>query len=111
MQIDEQRQGAVTVVKPIGALVGADAEQFKKRLAEVTARSMGRFVVDASAVPFVDSRGLEVLVEASAELGESGQSLRLCGGGETLRETLELTETARLFEHYQDVQTAVRSFL
>ncbi|MCW5764894.1 MAG: STAS domain-containing protein [Phycisphaeraceae bacterium] len=111
MQIDEQRQGAVTVVKPIGALVGADAEQFKKHVAEVVGRSLGRFVVDASAVPFLDSRGLEVLVEVSADLAESGQTLRLCGEGETLRETLELTETARYFEHYQDVQTAVRSFL
>ena len=111
MEIQETRQGAVTVLKPCGALCGPDAEQFKAVVAEVMASSLGRFVVDASAIPLADSRGLEVLAEAADELGQSGQALRLCGTGETLREVLELTDLAACFEHYQDVGTAVRSFL
>ncbi len=111
MEIQENRHGAVTVVKPVGPLVGPDGDRFREHVTDVIGRSLGRFVVDASAVPLVDSRGLEVLVDIANELGESGQALRLCGTGETVREVLELTELSGLFEHYSDVNTAVRSFL
>lgn len=111
MDIVEQRQGAVTVVKPIGPLVQADADQFKARITEVMSRTLGRFVVDASAVPYVDSRGLEVLLDATEELADSGQTLRLCGVNETVREILDLTELDSQFEHFEDLNTAVRSFL
>jgi anti-sigma B factor antagonist len=111
MEINEQRQGAVTVLKPQGPLVAQDAEQFKDKLAGVLATSLGRFVVDASEIPYVDSRGLEVLKEATEQLSDSGQALRLCGANETVREVLDITDLSKLFEHYQDVNSAVRSFL
>lgn len=111
MDIQEQRQGAVTVLKPQGPLVAQDADQFQVMLTSVLATSLGRFVVDASEVPYVDSRGLEVLKEATEQLSDSGQALRLCGANETVREVLDLTDLSKLFEHYQDVNSAVRSFL
>ncbi len=111
MEITQQRQGAVTVVRPKGPLVCDDAEEFKGALTEAFNDSLGRFVVDASAIPFVDSRGLEVLVESAGDLSQSGRSLKLCGVGETLRETLDLTGLDSLFEFYEDTNAGSRSFL
>ncbi len=111
MEVIEQRHGAVTVVRPMGPLVQQDAVKFRQRLGEVMSRSLGRFVVDASMIAFVDSQGLEVLVAASDELAGSGRSVRLCGATETLREVLDLTGNAERFEHFADVNSAVRSFL
>ena len=111
MKITEQRQGAVVVLKPDGALVDAECASAKSRLTEAVAGSLGRFVLDLSAVPFVDSRGLEVLVELTEELAKSGQSLRLCSVNKTVREVMDLTEVTHLFEHFEDANTAVRSFL
>ena len=111
MQIHEERQGAVTVLKPASPLTQADADQLKQRLEKVRGASLGRLVLDFSAVPYVDSRGLEALVEVHDEMAQSGQSLKLCGVNETLREVLDLTELAGLFEQYEDAGSAVRSFL
>lgn len=111
MKISEQRQGAVIVLKPDGALVEQDCALFRGRMNEAMTTSLGRFVVDMSAVPFVDSKGLETLVELTEELGKSGQALRLCSANKTIREVLELTELTPLFEHFEDANTAVRSFL
>lgn len=111
MDIIEQTKGAVRVIKPRGPLVAADADLFKKRASEAAAASLGKVVVDASAVPYVDSRGLEVIADLSEELTASGLSLKLCGTNETVREVLELTELASNVEHYSDVNSAVRSFL
>lgn len=111
MQIQEQKQGAVIVLKPIGPLTADDAEKVKAKLMDVRKASMGRFVVDASAIPFIDSRGLEVLIETHDELSRSGQSLKVCGINETVREVLDLTDVASLVEHFEDAGSAVRSFL
>ena len=111
MDIHEQAQGAVMVLKPQGPLVQADAEQFRTRMLEVLGRSLGRVIVDASAVPFVDSVGLEALADVSEEMSRGGQALKLCGANETVREVLEITDLASQFEHFEDMLTAVRSFL
>ncbi len=111
MEIQEEKHGAVTVVRPMGALVQHDADQLRKVLNEVVPRSLGRLVIDAASIAYVDSKGLEALVTATESLAKAGQTLRLCNANETLREVLELTEVAPMFEHYKDVSDGVRSFL
>jgi anti-anti-sigma factor len=111
MEIDEQTKGAVKVLRPRGPLCQADAEQFHRCAVERSGQNMGRVVIDASGIPFVDSRGLEVLVELGDELSQTGLALKLCGATETVREVLDLTDLASNFEYYEDVGTAVRSFL
>jgi anti-anti-sigma factor len=111
MNIQEPRHGAVTVIKPMGPVLQADAVMFRQRLGDVMARSLGRFVIDATYVAYVDSHGLEVLVGAGDELSQSGRALRVCGASETLREVFEVTGVSDRFEHYADINAAVRSFL
>ena len=111
MDIQEEQVGAVTVVGPRGPLSQDDVEPFERHLTAALEKSFRRLVVDLSAVPFLDSRGLEVLVEATEVLADSGHALKLAGANELLREVLDLTDLTALFEHYEDVHTAVRSFL
>jgi len=111
MRIETQKVGAVTVFEPHGPLIQDDAEDFGSRLTATLRDSMGRLVVDVSNVPYVDSLGLELLADAATQLQETGQSLRVSGANETLRTVFELTELAPMFDHYQDINTAVRSFL
>jgi anti-anti-sigma factor len=111
MDIQELRKGAVTVIKPTGALIADDADRLKRVMTDAGAASLGRVVLDASGIPFVDSRGIEALLDVSDELGQAGRALKLSAATATLREALELTGVAESMEFYDDVQTAVRSFL
>ncbi len=111
MRIEENKHGAVTVLAPGGPLVGDDARSLRDRALAAAERSLGRLVLDASGVAYTDSAGLEALVDISERLGDAGQSFRIAAANETVREVLELTEIASLFEHYEDVNAAVRSFL
>ena len=111
MEIQTQRQGAITIIRPQGALIAEDAEKVKASLLESAVASLGRVVLDLEAIPFVDSRGLEVLVEVTEEMSGGGQSLKLCAANKTVREVLELTGLAGLFELFEDVGSAARSFL
>ena len=111
MEIQEKQHGAVTALKPRGPVIESDADVLKTRLLQVRTKSLGRLVLDVSAIPFVDGRALEALLDVTEELAKSGQALKLCGANELLREVLEVTDLAGLFEHFEDVNSAVRSFL
>src|SRR3569623_664932 len=111
MKITEQRQGAVLVIKPEGALVDKAAAAFRQRLMQALTASLGRVVGDMSAVPFVDSHGLESLLDVTEAMAKSGQVLRLCAANKTVREVLDLTDMTAQFDHFEDATTAVRSFL
>ncbi len=111
MRIETQHQGAVTVVKPFGPLNADEVESLRTVLQEAMGSSLGRFVIDVSEISFVDSAGLDLLVDTTETLDQSGQALRLCGANDTLREVFDITEVGRQFELYEDTNTAVRSFL
>ena len=111
MEIQEQRHGAVTVLKPHGALIREETEQFREKLDAARSKSFGRIVIDISSVPYVDSGGLETLVEITEQLAQSGHALKLCGVNETVREVLDLTDLTSLFEYFEDINSAVRSYL
>lgn len=111
MQIETERQGAVTVLTPRGPVVGDDAEALRNQGARAITESMARMVINAEAVVYLDSKGIEAMLDLADELAEAGQVLKICACNETVREVLEITETAAMFEHFEDVPSAVRSFL
>ena len=111
MEIQTSHRGAVLVVRPSGPLAGADADTFKTALQGFVRDNLGRVVIDASALPYVDSKGLESLADVAEELALSGKGLKLCAANETIRQVIELTGLAPQFEHYEDANSAVRSFL
>jgi anti-anti-sigma factor len=111
VEFTEQRHGAVTVIRPGGPLSGPEVDQFANRIGEAISGSMGRIVLDAGQISFLDSAGLEALLDASDRLAESGRILKLSNVNETLREVFDLTETTGAFECFDDINAAVRSFL
>jgi anti-anti-sigma factor len=111
MEIREQRHGAVTVLRPVGPLVAADAAAFSERLETSLRASLGRFALDLSAIPFIDSAGLEALLSAADAVADTGRVLKLCGVTDTVREVMDVTALTSAFEFYEDVDSAARSLL
>ncbi len=111
MELHQQQHGAVTVFKPDGALSEAAVAPFAAAVRTGAARSMGRIVLDLTAVPFVDSAALEALLDLTELLGHGGRSLKLCGVNKTCRQVLELVELVSYFDLFDDANSAVRSFL
>ncbi|MBL4809759.1 MAG: STAS domain-containing protein [Phycisphaerales bacterium] len=111
MTFDQQSIGAVTVLRPIGPVANAeDAVQFQEQSTNLIRSSLGRFVLDATELSYVDSAGLEALVDIADKLNAFGQALKICAMGETLAETIRVTQTTGSFEPFDQVQDAVRSY-
>jgi stage II sporulation protein AA (anti-sigma F factor antagonist) len=111
MSIDIKRTGTVDVISPKGPLVDEDAEALIENLATALKAANPRFVIDMSEVPYMDSRGVEGLVDAATDLQQRGGRMRLVSVSATCREILEITGQARRVEFFEDTQHAVRSFL
>ena len=111
MNIETEQRCAVTLVKPDGPLSGPDADELKVVMSDLIKANLGRVVLDASGIPSVDSPGLESLVELAQQLTQSGKALKLCALNETLKQVLDLTGLSPQFEQFEDVNSAIRSFL
>jgi len=99
------------LIQPKGPLIGSDSTQLRVEFDEARIDCMGRIVLDMEQVPYVDSGGLESLMDISDQMAESGKALKMCGVNETVRQVLEVTNLAVLFEYYEDANTATRSYM
>lgn len=111
MEIQQFTQGALTILKPSGPLVDADCDQFKRVAMDLARTTMGRLVVDATAVAYLDSRAIESLVDVTESMLDGGNALKLCGANATVRQVLDVTGWAGSFEFYDDINAAARSLL
>lgn len=111
MKVERQQVGTVEVLAPIGALVDPEADDFFKLLKAQVESMNPRVVVSMHEVPYLDSVGIEGLLDATDELIERATTLKLARVQSTCREILEITGTAARFSFFSDVPDAVRSFL
>ena len=111
MEIKTEQRCAVTLVRPDGPLTSAEAETLKSMMLGLIEENLGRVVLDATDIAYVDSQGLEALVEVTQELAPGGKTLKLCAVNETLQQVLDLTDLASQFEQFEDANSAIRSFL
>lgn len=107
----EQRHGAVTVLKPDGPFIQEQASTLGEGTLCRVRPALGRFVIDLSASPYIDSVGLETLLDLADEMDRCGQTLRIAAASQTVREVLDLTGLTNRFEYHDDTNLAVRSFL
>ena len=111
MKVEQQQIGTVDVLKPTGALVDEDAEQFLKTLNQRLRSPNPRVVVAMQEVPYVDSAALDGLLSATEAMQDYAMSLKLAAVSPTCREILELTGLSGRFRLFKNVEDAVKSFL
>ncbi len=79
------------VVAPIGDLDMSTVEAFERAVSEAEASDARRIVLDLSAVTFMDSSGLKVLLEAHARSQADSDRLRIVRGPRRVQRVFELT--------------------
>ena len=106
MRIETLREDTTTVLRLHGFLAGPGTEALTEHLAKFAGPDAGAVALDVTGILLVDSRGLEVLVNAAEAMIRSGRTLRLLGKNPKLFEILELTELTPLFEVCREAEPA-----
>lgn len=85
-------QADVTVVSLTGELDIATADRLTKALDGLSVKPGGRLAVDLSAVEFMDSTGLRLLITANRRAGENDYGFAVVVGDSPARRVFELTK-------------------
>jgi len=112
------REGTVNIKGGVRAEVIELEEDFcsrnmqalRDRVEEALAKGGWHFVIDFSQAKSIDSAGLEMLLWAIEDIQEKGGLLKVCSLGRTMKKVFEITQFDRIFEVYEDVLSAVKSF-
>jgi len=111
MHVGKTVLGIAIYLAPDDALVAENVAALSESARK--AREDGRLhmVIDLRGVPFLDSKGLEFLLDLSGELRESGGTLRIANGNAVCRDVLALTGIDQVIPVFESLESAGRSFL
>jgi anti-anti-sigma factor len=83
-------------VRPHGALDMATASTLEAEITQLRDAGFRRLLVDLSALDFLDSSGLRLLLSLHAEASNDGFALGLVRGNPTVQRVFEITGTAEI---------------
>lgn len=111
LQIAEHQHGEVSVLTLSGELTLDDGDlAFGRYVDQMIAADRRHIVVDLSEVRYIDSAGVGMLVAESKRATEHGGAMRLARLTARSHHLLALLKLKFVFEIYDDVESAVRSF-
>jgi anti-sigma B factor antagonist len=101
----EQPDGRHALLVVEGEIDTMTADALERALTTLLAESSEALVVDLTAVTFLASSGLAVLIRAAHQAGE--RRLRLVSTARAVRRPIEITGSDRLFDLYPDRAAAL----
>lgn len=111
MQLNEQHYGAVTVLEFLGKItLGEGDEMMKQKVNSLIAAGRRQIVFDLEDMPYIDSSGLAELVRSYTTIARQGGRLKLARLSKRIADLLAITKLLTVYETYDTVGAAVRSF-
>lgn len=102
----------VMVIEISGELLGGhETDAFHKLLYQAVSDDLVKIVVDLKNVTWMNSSGLGMLVSGLTTMRSSDGDLKLANVSERVRRPLQITRLENVFEIYQSVEEAIKSFL
>jgi len=111
MTIDERSVGPVTILALSGRLVLDDGDALlRQRVDDLVTRGQLKIIADLTALDYVDSAGIGVLIAKYLSLRRKGGDLKLLRLSSRTHHALEITHLLTVFEAFETEEDAVRSF-
>jgi anti-sigma B factor antagonist len=111
MQLNEQHYGTVTVLEFFGKItLGEGDEMMKEKVNSLIAAGRRLIVFDLEKTPYIDSSGLGEIVRSYTTIYRHGGRLKLARLTKRIADLLAITKLLTVYETYDTVGAAVRSF-
>lgn len=109
MEIEQSRQGNITVIRLIGDLELTGCREVDHRLRETLGEANGKVVIDLKETRYIDSSGLGILVSLYSHIRKSGGQLVLANPNRSVRRLFDLTNVQNMLRVYGTVEEALGS--
>lgn len=111
MKLADRLQDGVVVLEPKGKIMGGpDASLLNDKLHEYIEADKKNIVIDLAKVDWMNSTGLGILISSYTTLRNNGGQLKLANVTDKIRSLLTITKLVSVFEAFDDVDSAVKSF-
>ena len=111
MTIDERNVGPVTILALSGRLVLDDGDALlRQRVDDLVRRGRLKIIADLTALDYVDSAGIGILIAKYLSVRRRGGDLKLLRLSSRTHHALEITHLLTVFEAFESEEDAVRSF-
>ena len=105
-----EKYSAVVIELKGNVMGGPDSEKFSKLLHDLLDEGKKNVVVDLGHVKFMNSSGIGMLISGFTTMKNGGGSLKLANATEKINSLLVITKLITIFENYDSVDEAVKSF-
>jgi anti-sigma B factor antagonist len=111
LQIVEKESSGVTILALSGRItLGEESNQLRSHIKEMLSEGAKRLVLDLGDVSYIDSAGLGTLVAGYTSSQSQGAMMKLANLTKRFREQLNITKLVTVFDVYDSVEAAVKSF-
>jgi anti-sigma B factor antagonist len=105
-----EKYNAVIVELKGNVMGGPEAQEFSDLLKNLLLEGKKNIVIDLADTKFMNSSGLGMLISGYTTIKNSGGSLKLANATEKIESLLVITKLITIFEHYNSVDEAIKSF-
>lgn len=105
-----ETDGDLLVISADGGLNGDTANQFVTEIERLVDAGLRKIIVDCTALNFVSSAGLAVLMRLHKHMKPLGGNVKIAHVKGTIMQVLEVTHLSKVFEIYPDVDRARLAF-
>lgn len=110
MEITEINEGNCTILAVSGRLDTTNYTQLEKQVTDLTDGGRNRLLIDCSAMDYISSSGLRILLMALKKVTATRGKFALCGLQENIREIFEISGFTSIFEIHPTRQEALAAF-
>jgi anti-sigma B factor antagonist len=111
MSVKTERKGDVAVLHVKGKLMGgSETEEVHITVKDFIAEGHKNIVADVSHVKWVNSKGLGMLMACYTSSKNAGGEFKIAGAQEKTKSLLMITKLMTIFECFDKVDEAVKSF-
>ena len=109
IKVTERYESVVIEIKG-NAMGGPEATEFNDALKKLLAEGKKKIVIDLADVKFMNSSGLGMLISGLTSVKNAEGVLKLANVTEKIQSLLMVTKLITIFETYDSVEEAVKSF-
>jgi len=111
MKLTFREVDGVIVLEPKGKILGGpDAASLHDQLHEFIKEDKRKVIIDLAKVDWMNSTGLGILISGLTTMRNNGGELKLANVTEKIESLLTITKLITVFENYESVEEAVKSF-
>ena len=111
MKLSDRLDGDIVILEPKGKIMGGpDASLLHDKLYEHIEQNRKKVVIDLGKVDWMNSTGLGILISGYTTLRNHEGQLKLVNVTDKIRSLLTITKLVTVFESYDSLEEAKKSF-